>query len=199
MNLLALVCTKCGGALNFKDSLVCECPACKTPHALIDSNGDLLFPVSYLPCVQRSDGKMEKSLKIRLVEKVRSDTNGKFVITDRDYVIDNFQKESLEIVDGRVIYNKMVFDDGGSLVVGLTDIFNVKFFGKVIYSGSRVTEICSVAVIPVMVKQDSKNMLAGHRILIRVYMPEYEEDANLFSGMIQDWFGIVPKLTLEKG
>lgn len=199
MNVLALVCTKCGGPLNFNGSLVCECSACKTPHALVSSQGDLDLPVSYMPYVQSSDGKMQKSLKIRLAEKIRGETSGKFVVAERYYSDSNFDRDYLEVIEGKVVYDQKVVDNSNPLVVGVTKITEVKFFNKVIYQTSIVDEICLVMIIPVKVNLDGNKILAGHRILIGVFHSYFEEDANRFSKLVQDWFGIVPEVNLQQG
>lgn len=206
MDLIALCCKKCGSPLNFDKSLICKCLSCGVSNALVGSDGsDLLHSVSFLPYVVRTDGKMDVSLKLQLVDKVRG---------LKGYVPSDLEKSEhyyMRVRDDHetVECKYFVTDDDEPFVVSMSSVYihneieYTGFFGnKKVETPSylpRCSELFKVGVVPVMVRDGENKILAGHRVVIRVCDPRYEEEANSFSAMIQEWYQIVPEVTLEAG
>jgi len=180
MNLIALSCTKCGTPLAFAGSLICKCSACGTPHALVGSD-DLLHSVSFVPYVQRTDGKMDVSLKLKLVNKITKETT--LVVHDPNKHISSCL--GLRQVDGMKKIHRDRYVDGDidyPFYVAKTWLEKREVECKEVHPffsfGGRKTEIkefpdgedfCNIKVVPVEMQDQGVKLLAGYRINIGVF------------------------------
>jgi hypothetical protein len=200
MNLIALQCTKCGSPLSFTGSLICVCPSCAMPHALVGTDGSLLHTASFVPYMPASDGKMVKSLKIQLVEKIRDESEGKYVVTNED----KFYDSEKHLIEDCVYYIDPIKNNNKYFLVGKTwtiieKSILVGFLSNTekTYVGSfGIGAICRITVVPVEVDDGGNKILAGHRIVIDALSPKYEEDVNELSAKIQEWYKVVPEVGL---
>ena len=195
MNLIALCCTKCGSPLDFNGALICNCPSCGTPHVLVDSGGNLWQSVSFLPYVT-TPGKMERSLKMQLVAKLRE---VEALAVSASY---RFEESCIEIVSDEVaVFRETIFDDDEELWIGkvtVTPVVERGIFKRFLDPYVSIKRICTLWVIPVEMNRDGHSILAGHRIRIRVANEAFEKDVDELSQKIKDWFGIVPEVSLER-
>lgn len=205
MNLIPLSCTKCGTSLSFAGSLICNCSACGTPHALVGSD-DLLHSVSFLPYVQRTDGKMDVSLKLKLVKKITEETT--FVAHNGDYGVERTLKvnENKKVVNRHYVNGEI----DSSFTVAKTWIEEEEvesddwqpLFGnrKMEMKYTPVGEdMCEITVVPIEFLEGGIKLLAGYRVEIGVLEPKFEEEVNELSAKVQEWFGIVPEVNLLNG
>lgn len=204
MDLIALCCKKCGSPITFGNSLICQCPSCGVPHALVGSDGgDLLHSVSFLPYTVRTDGKMDKPLKFLLAEKIR----------EFGYITHEkrFSESDLRIdEDNKTVYNRYLLgnDDNDPFIVAKPRIeqevvrtvyhtfrSNEEIMGDV----PRCEDLMTISIVPVEVIDSGRKILAGYRVEIGVRLPRFEDQANEMSELIKEWFGIIPEVNLSNG
>jgi len=144
---------------------------------------------------------MEKSLKMRLVAKTRE---AGFVLHG-----ENFSTHHLRVDDKGAVYNRyLIAEDREDIMVAKAwtkkEVVDTKsrLFGpdEPIYEDVIYYEdLFSLDVIPVEVDDSKNKILAGHRVVIGVQRPKYEDEANAFSELVQEWFGIIPEVILSNG
>jgi len=200
MNLIALLCTKCGSPLDFKNSLINVCESCQTPHALIRQKGDFDLPFSFIPYIQNKNGEMEIPLKIQLARKIKKETNRKYFVED-DGFADNYV---IVTKNGEVDYPDCLISeyDNVPLAVGIPGIVEKEDFGFFISYKKKelgIVEICEIYVRPVKVKQNGTKILVGHRFYIEVSDPEYKDEVAKLTKLIQKWFNTIPEVRLVRG
>lgn len=192
MNPLTLICTKCGSPLDFENLAISVCQTCQTPNVLVGQKDNFYFPYSFIPYIQNKDGKMEISLKILLARKIRDECKGKF------FVVTVSDKGIFESYDG------LIPDNDDRLAIGIPavreeTVYYGIFSKKKKVLRSDITTICGIYVLPVRVKYNGIKILAGHRLYIQVYKPEFESNVAELTKLIQEWFETVPEVHLEVG
>ncbi len=125
MELIALLCMQCKSPLNFLGEYITKCPACGTPHALVDSGNNMLLSVSYLPYVPKP-GVMERSLKMLMVAKLR-ETN--YAASGDGW----FEKDHIVFEGDKVSFVESIYDSDSEISIGkmtITPFSKNRFFQR---------------------------------------------------------------------
>jgi hypothetical protein len=164
-------------------------------------DNDLLRSVSFLPYVQRTDGKMDISLKLQLIGKIREETDY-FAYNGRDV------KDSLQVADdNQTIYNRYYIEDDNkpfSVVKATVEKREIQvtfpLIGKpkmgYVYSAMPSKRMFEISVLPVEIMDGKNKLLAGHRVFVGVVAIEFAEEANQLSAKVREWYDIVPEVSL---
>lgn len=195
VELLDLTCRKCGSNLDFGGKFITTCSACGTPHALVSADDNGLVQISYLPVDSTPDGKMKISLKLKLVQKLRDNTEYVLRKSEEWWSLDRSSD------DGKYLRKYEITEEGDSFeVIEIYTTEREESHGNWLLGVSNETisvehyrNICEVSVFPVEVD----GYLVGHQILILVHGIEFEDKVNAISAQIQEWFGVVPEVLLD--
>ena len=189
MNLVPLVCTKCGDSLDFKNSLMCKCLSCGTSHILIGSGIDKIqTPYSFYPEPAYQEGKIQLSLKMRLVRAFRE--SKVWFVTDED----NFDDRYMTTSDFRVeSYYREIRDDQRNITIGIQ---GVRTIGDEDKGYPCVLKMGELGVLPVLMGDGKDATKVGDRVIIRVFGRQFQPQARLLSELITIWFETVPEMIL---
>ena len=189
-------CACCGSPLDFSKSAYVKCTYCQNTNTLVRDARNERVMVTYFPVPSKA-GKMVTELKLALV-KMMAEHAPQYLLHTHGSSICSW----LYIADDAVACQPITFskDPEQKLDVGTTYV-KEEPISRILFirpAGTKKLACCEnkfeMKTIPVVVD----GRLLGHRLLIDVLAPQYEDEANKLGELISEQLDVTPEISLSQ-